>query len=134
MSTTNSNKKNVWYTETKLATEDQAALEQVFKKYLEPAEEEEMKKTIAQKKLEDSWDEGWEDGWEKGVAKGVSQGIAQGVNQGMAKGISQGVAQGVAQTTRAINMLRQKVDIEFISRSTGISITELIELRKECGF
>ena len=76
--------------------------------------------------------------WEKeGFQKGMQQGIQQGVIQGMQKGIEQGVRQGIQQGAYQRNieiaetMLKSNQDVSFISEITGLSINEVISLKKQ---
>lgn len=60
-------------------------------------------------------------------AEGMAQGITKGMAQGIAKGIAKGIAQG--QKTVALNLLRLGVDIETISKATGLSAEDILTLQ-----
>ena len=60
---------------------------------------------------------------EEGLQQGLEQGLQQGLQQGMQKGLYQQAIQ------TAKNMLKDKVDIELISKYTSLSINEIEELK-----
>ena len=66
-------------------------------------------------------------GKKEGYSAGVSDGIQQGLQQGISQGISQGIQQGEykAKIETAKNLLAEKVSIEIIARTTGLSIEEV---------
>ena len=75
-----------------------------------------------------------EEGRREGVQQGMQRGIQQGVQQGMQRGIQQGVQQGRqegVQRMQAVvcNMLREKADMDFISKVTGLSAEEIEKLK-----
>ncbi len=60
--------------------------------------------------------------YEEGEAKGIVQGIKQGVKQGKFEGFTQG------QKEIARNLLKENMDISFISEVTGLSEQEIQNL------
>ena len=62
-----------------------------------------------------------------GKAEGIKQGVTQGIKQGISRGIEQGITQGIEQV--ALNMLKQNIDIDIISKSTGLSIANIKKLQ-----
>ena len=51
------------------------------------------------------------------------------MEHGIEKGIEQGIQQGIIKT--AINLLDNGMDIEFISKVTGLSVQKIKELTKK---
>ena len=62
------------------------------------------------------------DGQQLGIKKGVKQGIQQGIEQGIEKGIQK------SKTEMAKAMLKDKLDISFIAKYTGLTKQELQQL------
>ena len=62
------------------------------------------------------------DGQQLGIKKGVKQGIQQGIEQGIEKGIQK------SKTEMAKAMLKDKLDISFIAKYTGLTQQELQQL------
>ena len=66
------------------------------------------------------------------IAKGLKQGLEQGLEQGLKQGLEQGLEQGRAEGRTAEkeevakNLLRLGVDVETISKATGLSVEELV--------
>ena len=61
--------------------------------------------------------------YENAVRKGISQGIKQGIKQG----ISQGIEQKARETAK--KLLKNKIDINIIADSTGLSKKEITALK-----
>ena len=68
-------------------------------------------------------DEGFSKGFVKGEEKGHVKGLAEGLAMGVAKGIAEGKAEGILLVAR--NMKASGMDIEQISRITGLSKEEI---------
>ena len=76
-----------------------------------------------------------EEGIAQGKAEGIAQGKAEGIAQGKAEGLAQGKAEGLAQgraegeqqerIKTAKNMLRDGLNINNISKYTGLSLSEI---------
>ena len=62
----------------------------------------------------------------KGFDNGVQVGLEQGIEQGIAQGIEQGLEQGIAQIV--INMFRQNVPLEDISKFTALDIDKIKDI------
>ena len=68
---------------------------------------------------------------EEGIAQGKAEGIAQGKAEGLAQGKAEGLAQGRAEGEQqeriktAKNMLRDGLNINNISKYTGLSLSEI---------
>ena len=62
--------------------------------------------------------------------------IEDGLKQGLEKGIEQGIEQGREKTTNEhiINMLKEKLNLETISRITNKTVDEIIEIRDSLEF
>lgn len=56
-----------------------------------------------------------------------AKGEARGKAEGLAKGKAEGKAEGIEKTT--INLLKEKADINFISRVTGLSTDEIVKIK-----
>ena len=74
--------------------------------------------------------EGIKQGLEQGIEQGLEQGIEQGLEQGLEQGIEQGLKEGEKnkQLEIAKNLLKF-LDIETISKNTGLSIQEIKKLQ-----
>ena len=71
--------------------------------------------------------EGFEKGFEKGIEKGIEEGFEGGVKEGEKKGIEQ--EKEIRTVEIALNLLSIDMDIETISRVTGLTIEKIKELR-----
>ena len=65
---------------------------------------------------------------EKGHKEGLEQGLKEGIEEGIEKGIEKGIEQG--KTNIVINMLKENIDINVISKVSGLSIDEIKKMRK----
>ena len=61
-----------------------------------------------------------------GYDKGLAAGVEIGRKQGMSQGFQQGLQQGIQQIAK--KLLSQKIDLETISKVTGLTIEELKKL------
>ena len=61
------------------------------------------------------------------IEEAREEGFSQGMAQGMAQGIDQGIEQGALDKSYEIvrNMLKEKMDIKFISKITGLNVDEI---------
>ena len=66
------------------------------------------------------------DGQQLGIKKGVKQGIQQGIQQGIEQGIEKGIQKSKTEMAKA--MLKDKLDISFIAKYTGLTKQELQQL------
>lgn len=62
-----------------------------------------------------------DEGFEKGVLFGITKGLEEGLNKGLEEGVRK----------TAINMIRQKLDLNLIATVTGLSIDELTKLKAQ---
>jgi predicted transposase/invertase (TIGR01784 family) len=69
-------------------------------------------------------------GMAKGIAKGMAEGMAKGMIEGMAKGMIEGMAEGAQTKAQEIaRSLLDLLDAETISRTTGLTVAEVEQLR-----
>ncbi|ARD87033.1 transposase (plasmid) [Rickettsia bellii] len=99
----------LWYSDAKIPEDKQAELVSIIAKHLNKADQEGLMKTIADKYID--------------------EGIAQGMQIGEAKGMQIGEARGKYEVAK--NMLAAGSDISFISKVTGLSISEINKLRNK---
>ena len=86
-------------------------------------------------------EEGIKKGEEKGIKKGREEGIKKGRDEGMKKGREEGIKKGrdegikkgeeKAVRNLVLNMLKEAVDKTFISKLTGLSEDEIIQLKNQ---
>ena len=64
------------------------------------------------------------------IEEGRAEGLAEGRAEGMAQGLAQGMAQGLEEGKLLIakNMLSMEIDVEIISKATGLTIEEVKKL------
>ena len=77
-------------------------------------------------RMEGLWEgraEGLKEGLEKGEAKGKAEGLAEGEAKGKAEGLAEGEAK--AKLAMAKSLLEQGVNIDIITKTTGLSESEL---------
>ena len=74
---------------------------------------------------------GMEKGKAEGIAKGKAEGIAKGKAEGIAKGKAEGKAEGIAERNIEIarRMIKENVDMHFISSVTDLPTDELLKLK-----
>ena len=67
---------------------------------------------------------------ERGLEKGIKEGIKEGLEKGRQQGIERGIELGKKENTELIvkKMLKEKIDIELISKVTNLSIDEIYEI------
>ena len=53
--------------------------------------------------------------------------IQEGEAKGKAEGLTEGEAKGIVKT--AINLLKEKADVNFVSKVTGLSIDEIVKIK-----
>ncbi len=70
-----------------------------------------------------------EEGKEEGREEGIQIGYEIGIEKGIEKGIEQGIEKGIELVV--INMLKELIPFELISKTTGISIEKIQEISKE---
>ena len=81
--------------------------------------------------------EKWELDYKAGISCAKKEGIAEGHATGLAEGISKGHATGLAEgkleekKNLLKNLLKMNMDIETISKATGLTKDELEKLKKE---
>ena len=77
--------------------------------------------------------EGHAKGRAEGHAKGIKAGRAEGHAKGHAKGRAEGRAEGREKEKQevALNMLKEKADLTFISKVTGLSVKKLNKLKND---
>lgn len=80
----------------------------------------------------EGWEEGKEEGFEVGRAEGLKTGKTAGLEAGKIEGRKEGRKEGEkeAKTTIAKNMLKLKIDIETISKATGLTKEEIQKLHE----
>ena len=63
--------------------------------------------------------------------KGLNQGLSEGIIQGKQQGLKEGITQGIEKTNKenAKKMLELNMDLETISKVTGLTIEEIESLR-----
>ena len=62
------------------------------------------------------------------IAEARYDAYSNGVNEGIARGLTQGITQEKNQT--AINMLKEKINIDLISKCTGLDKKKILSLKK----
>ena len=85
-----------------------------------------------EKGMEKGKREGIEQGMERGIEKGKKEGIEQGMERGIEKGKKKGIEQGMEKGMElvAVNMLKSQMDMDVITRMTGLSTSEILKLKK----
>ena len=73
-----------------------------------------------------------EDGMKQGMEDGMKQGIEQGIEQGIKEGIKEGIKKGneQAKIDMVKKMLEENVDIDIITKVSGLTKEEITELNK----
>jgi predicted transposase YdaD len=76
--------------------------------------------------------EGMERGRQAGIHEGIERGIARGRQEGIYEGIERGIERGKFERDKMLvrNMLNQGLEIDDISRFTGLSKERIEELSK----
>ena len=112
----------IWYIDNKIPLEQKPELEQLVIDNLPKEHTEDIMKTIAQAYIEE------------GEVRGEVRGIAIGEARGVAIGEARAEARAEARTAKnlremAIKMLRQNLDLNFVSSVTTLSPEELLILK-----
>lgn len=79
-------------------------------------------------KLEDTKYIAEQEGLLKGIERGMEQGIQQGIEQGIELGIKQG--ENKMQKEIVLKLLKRNTDIETIAELTGLTVTEIEQLKE----
>ena len=101
----------LWYSDAKVSEDKQVELARIISSYLKKEDQEGLMRTIADKYIDE------------GVQKGMVQGMQIGRNEGMQIGRNEGKHEKTIEVAK--NMYNAGSDIAFISRVTGLSISEL---------
>ena len=74
---------------------------------------------------------GRKEGRAEGLQTGMKKGHAEGLQTGLEKGITKGLQRGRVEAMQAValNMLKEKVEISFIAKVTGLSEQEIEKLK-----
>ena len=91
-----------------------------FREYMSVEEDE---RKIHNSLLQSSYNEGKTDGKLEGIQEGIKEGIQEGIKEGIQEGKKE------EKRSLAINLLKENIDINIISRTTGLSIEQLLELK-----
>ena len=100
----------LWYSDAKVSEDKQVELAKIIASYLKKEDQEGLMRTIADKYID--------------------EGIAQGMQIGRNEGMQIGEAKRTMEVAK--NMLNAGSDLAFISKVTGLSISELNRLLKPC--
>ena len=95
-------------------------------------EEEKMKaEWIRHGQLEYAKNQGLNQGLKEGREKGLKRGLEEGRQKGLKKGLAEGKKAGEKKAVEkvALNMLAEKTDTDFISKMTGLSKKEILDLK-----
>ncbi|TYO95498.1 hypothetical protein [Desulfallas thermosapovorans] len=65
----------------------------------------------------------------QGKIEGKAEGRAEGIAEGIAKGIAEGKFEGKVETARAA--LMEGLNVEIVSKITGLTLDTVLELKKE---
>lgn len=114
----------LWYSDAKVSEDKQVELAKIIAKHLKKEDQERLMRTIADKYI----DEGIAQGMQIGRNEGMQIGEAKGMQIGEAKGMQIGEAKRTIEVAK--NMLNAGSDLAFISKVTGLSISELNQLLK----
>ena len=91
-----------------------------------------IKYTLQQRGLKEGLEKGLKEGLKKGLDKGLKEGLKKGLDKGLKEGLKEGLKKGEKNKSIEIakNMLKLNIDINTISKSTGLSIEEINLLLK----
>lgn len=106
----------LWYSDAKVSEDKQVELAKIIASYLKKEDQEGLMRTIADKYIDE------------GIAQGMQIGEAKGMQIGRNEGMQIGRNEGKYEVAK--NMLNAGSDISFISKVTGLSISELNRLLK----
>ena len=78
-----------------------------------------------------AYDEGREKGIQEGRQEGRQEGMQKGIQKGMQKGMQKGIQKGIVEGMQAValKMLKEKADMSFICKVTGLSEEEINKLK-----
>ena len=114
-------KKLLWYTSSKVATEETDELNKLILSHLPDNEGENIMRTIADNYINEGLEKGMVLGMEKGKAEGKAEGIAIGEARGAEK----------RNIEIAHRMLEEKTDIKLIASVTGLSKDEISKIQNK---
>ena len=99
-----------------------------FREYMS---EEEDKRKIFNSEIREAREYGLEQGKKEGLEQGKKEGLEQGKQEGMQQGMQQGIEHGINKRNIEIakNLLKINLKIEDISKTTGLSIDEIKNLK-----
>ena len=121
----------IWYTDNKVPAEKKESLEKMIIDNLPDEDRGKIMRTIADVYKEEWIDQGISIGEQRGISigeqRGISIGKQEGISIGEQRGISIGEQKGIEKT--AINLLKTKADMNFISSVTGLSTEDLLKLK-----
>ena len=82
---------------------------------------------------QEKWDLDYKAGISCAKKEGIAEGHATGLAEGIAKGHATGLAEGKLEEKKNLlkNLLKMNMDIETISKATGLTKDELEKLKKE---
>ena len=105
----------LWYSDAKVSEDKQVELAKIIASYLKKEDQEGLMRTIADKYIDE------------GIAQGVQIGRNEGVQIGRNEGVQ--IGRNEAKYEVAKNMYNAGADISFISKVTGLSISEVNNLK-----
>ena len=93
--------------------------------------EERVMAPLLQYSLDEAREEGLKKGRLEGIEKGRQEGIQKGMQKGRLEGMQKGRLEGMQKGMQAValNMLKEKADLSFISKMTGLSEAEIEKLK-----
>ena len=116
----------LWYSDSKLPEDQQAALENIITKHLPSEDKEDIMRTIAQKYRDEGIRIGQEKGKLMGIQIGQEKGKLMGIQIGQEKGIQLGEEKGKLEIAKS--MLLRGYPIEDIIALTGLPVSRIEEL------
>jgi|GEM_PF-1059325 len=83
--------------------------------------------------IEEGLQQGLQKGMEKGLQQGLQKGMEKGIQQGLQQGVQQGMEEGLLQGIRIIakSLLGSGLDMDFVSKHTGLDIPSVRNLQRE---
>ena len=107
--------------------------ENIMDEYVKEAEEVSFEGGVGEA-YDKEWalrDQGYRDGLSQGKAEGKAEGFSQGKVEGREEGRAEGKTEGINERNLeiAINMLKEGIDINTISKCTGLTIEKINTLR-----
>lgn len=92
-------------------------------------DEEEYKEKVRQMVTETEIEEGKEKALKEGMKKGIKEGRKKGRKEGRKEGIREGIIKEKKEI--ALKLIKENIDINIISSTTGLSIDELKKIKNE---